>query len=112
VIINTETNEAVEFLLLGSSPTQAVLAPDDSLLFVSDSAAGHVVPVAIDQRRVARPITVGQQPGPLTFTPGGDMLLVVDTQSNDLAVVRTATGGLITLIPVGAHPRDIALKEF
>ena len=76
------------------------------------SAAGHIVPVAIDQRTVARPITVGQQPGPLAFTPGGDMLLVADTQSNDLAVVRTATGGLITLIPVGAHPRDIAIKEF
>jgi YVTN family beta-propeller protein len=48
----------------------------------------------------------------LALTPGDDMLLVVDSQSNDLAVVRTATSGLITLIPVGQRPRDIAIKMF
>jgi hypothetical protein len=57
------------------------------------------------------------------LTPGGDILLVVDTSSNDLAVVRTktiATGqpGLspprppTALIPVGAQPRDLAIKVF
>jgi YVTN family beta-propeller protein len=48
----------------------------------------------------------------MLLTPGSDLLLVVDTQSNDLAVVRRDTGGLITLIPVGQRPRDIAVKEF
>ena len=40
------------------------------------------------------------------------MLLVADAASNDLAVIRTETGGLITLIPVGPKPRDIAIKVF
>jgi YVTN family beta-propeller protein len=40
------------------------------------------------------------------------MLLVVDATSNDLAVLRAKTGGLITLIPVGSHPRDVAVKVF
>jgi hypothetical protein len=47
---------------------------------------------------------------------------VVDTASNDLAVIRTriaqpssALGppqSPITLIPVGPHPRDLAVKIF
>jgi hypothetical protein len=50
------------------------------------------------------------------------MLLVVDQISDDLAVVRSLAtssagvssppGGLITLIPVGRHPRDLAVKMF
>jgi YVTN family beta-propeller protein len=40
------------------------------------------------------------------------MLLVVDTASNDLAVIRVKTSSLITLIPVGSHPRDLAIKMF
>jgi YVTN family beta-propeller protein len=40
------------------------------------------------------------------------MLLVVDASSNDLAVIRAKTGGLITLIPIGSHPRDLAVKLF
>ncbi len=40
------------------------------------------------------------------------MLLVVDQGSNDLAVIRTLTGGLITLVPVGQGPRDLAVKAF
>jgi YVTN family beta-propeller protein len=111
-IVNTQTNDVAEFLLLGMAPTAGVLASDNSVFYVSDSMAGHVVPIAIDQRRVARPIQVGQRPGQLALTPGDDMLLVVDSQSNDLAVVRTATSGLITLIPVGQRPRDIAIKMF
>jgi YVTN family beta-propeller protein len=46
------------------------------------------------------------------LTPGGDMLLVVDATSGDLAVIRAKTGSLITLIPIGSHPRDLAVKLF
>jgi hypothetical protein len=51
------------------------------------------------------------------------MLLVVDTGSNDVAMVRTkmlpASSGMlsppfspITLVPVGSRPRDLAFKIF
>jgi len=41
-----------------------------------------------------------------------DILLVVDAASNDLAVIRPKTANLITLIPVGTRPRDLAIKVF
>jgi YVTN family beta-propeller protein len=44
--------------------------------------------------------------------PGEDLLLVVNEDSNDLAVVRVRTQSLLTMIHVGQRPRDIAVKVF
>ncbi|MGH9725245.1 MAG: YncE family protein, partial [Candidatus Acidiferrales bacterium] len=81
-------------------------------LYLCDSASGHIVPVLIQIRQVERPILVGQSPRTCMLTPGGDILLAVDSASNDLAVIRAETGSLITLIPLGAGPRDLAVKVF
>jgi YVTN family beta-propeller protein len=112
LIVNTLTNEVGDFLLLGMSPAAGTFSAPDQKLYVSDSAAGRVIPIAIDVRQAGRPIPVGQNPRTCLLTPGGDILLVVDTTSNDLAVIRAKTSSLITLIPVGARPRDIAIKVF
>jgi YVTN family beta-propeller protein len=40
------------------------------------------------------------------------MLLVVDESSDDLAVIRTRSDSLLTLIPVGSHPERLAVKTF
>jgi YVTN family beta-propeller protein len=101
-----------DFLVLGMSPFAGTLEADSGMLYVSDSAAGHVIPISIDARQIGRPITVGQAPRTCSLTPGGDILLAVDTASNDLAVIRVKTSSLITLIPVGSHPRDLAIKMF
>jgi len=37
---------------------------------------------------------------------------VVDAASNDLAAIRVKTSSLMTLIPVGGRPRDLAVKAF
>jgi len=55
---------------------------------------------------------VGQTPRDCITTPGGDLLLVVNSGSNDLAVIRPKTSALITLEPVGAQPREVAVKVF
>jgi YVTN family beta-propeller protein len=122
VVVDTSTNEVGDYVLLGLRPTSATFATLAGILYVSDSDASHVVPIAADARQVASPISVGQGPGASLITPGGDMLLVVDQVSDDLAVVRSLAtfsagvssppGGLITLIPVGRHPRDLAVKMF
>jgi YVTN family beta-propeller protein len=122
VVVDTSTNEVGDYVLLGLRPTSATFSVLPGILYVSDSEASHIVPIAIDARQVAPPISVGQGPGASLITPGGDMLLVVDQISDDLAVVRSLAssstgvssppGGLITLIPVGRHPRDLAVKMF
>ena len=122
LVVNTSTNEVDDFVVTGLDPVTATLS-SAGVLYVSDASAGHVVPVAIDQRQVLPPpIAVGEQPGASALTPGGDMLLVADQGSDDVAVVRTLAApattpappprGPITLVPVGGHPRDLALKVF
>ena len=123
VILNTQTNEVAEFLLLGLAPSQAVLTADAAMLYASDSAAGRVIAVNIFNRQVITTVSVGQNPGAIALTPDEDIVLVVDQDSNDLAVLRTRSilqqagatappSSLITLIPVGRRPRDLAIKGF
>ena len=116
--INTWTHEMADSMLLGSAPTTAIIAPDESEMYVTDRAASRVIPLDIYNRRLlGRPIRVGASPGQMRFSPterGAKpaMLLVVDEGSDDVAVIRTRSDSLITLVPVGPHPQRIAVKTF
>jgi DNA-binding beta-propeller fold protein YncE len=115
--INTWTHEVNDTVLLGSAPVSGVIAEDASRMYVSDRAASRVVPVDVLNRRAGKPIAVGASPDAMRFTltergERPSMLLALDEASGDLAVMRTRTDSLITLIPVGARPERIALKTF
>ena len=119
-VINTWTHEVGDYMVLGSAPTRGVLSADGSTLYVSDSAAGHVIPVDIANRRVLRepdkgkefPITAGQAPGAMRFDPDERLLIAVNQASGDVAVIRVLTNSLLTMIPVGDGPQDLAIKMF
>jgi YVTN family beta-propeller protein len=116
--INTWTHEVEDSMLLGSAPTNAIINSDASEMYVSDPAASRIIPVDIFNRRLlGRPINVGGSPSHMRFSPTDEgakapMLLVADESSDDLAVIRTRTDALITLIPAGPHPQRIAVKTF
>jgi YVTN family beta-propeller protein len=121
-VINTETHEVGDYMVLGSAPTRGVLSADASLLYVSDTAAGRVTPVDIANRRIIRdpnpekgfpfPIPAGDAPGALRFDPNETLLLVVSQGSGDLAVIRVRTNFLVTMIPVGERPQELAVKLY
>lgn len=115
--INTWTHEMGDTMLLGSAPASAILAPEASEMYVADRAAGRVMPLDILNRRTGKPITVGASPSAMRFNPTDpsekpSMLLVVDESSSDLAVIRTRTDSLITLIPIANQPQRLAVKTF
>ncbi len=116
--INTWTHEVGDHMVLGSAPTRGVLSADASLLYVSDTAAGRVTPVDIFNRRIVRepgkgfPVPAGDAPTALRFDPEENLLLVVSQGSGDLAVIRVRTNFLVTMIPVGEHPQELAVKLF
>jgi len=118
--INTWTHEVGDYMVLGSAPTRGVLSADGSLLYVSDTAAGRIIPVDVANRRILRepgqgfPIPAGDSPTVLRFDPSTPetLLLAVSQGSGDLAVVRVRTNFLVTMIPVGDHPQDLAVKLF
>jgi DNA-binding beta-propeller fold protein YncE len=116
--INTWTHEMSDYMLLGSAPATAIIASDASTLYVADRAAARVLPVDIYNRRIlSSPIAVGAFPSTMRFSPTdpgavSPMLLVIDESSDDLAVIRTRTASLLTLIPIGSHPQRLAVKTF
>ena len=118
--INTWTHEVGDYMVLGSAPTRGVLSSDGSLLYVSDTAAGRIIPVDVPNRRIIRepgqgfPIPAGDAPTVLRFDPSTPetLLLAVSQGSGNLAVVRVRTNFLVTMIPVGDHPQDLAVKLF
>ena len=121
IVVDTWTNDVAGYVMLGSSPDEAVLSPDGQLLYVSDAGASQIVPVQIGARQVLQPITTGQEPGVLEFASVGDTLLAVNSGSDQLAVIRTEgcsqasgspAGCLIALVPVGRSPSGLAVKEF
>ncbi len=67
-------------------------------------------------------VQVGSHPDALVLTPDEGHLLVVNSRSGDVAVVRmvktrdnskiSADRALVTLIPVGNQPNDIVIKAF
>ena len=114
-IIDTWRNEVEHFLLVGSSPSRGVVTASGDTLYLTDAEAGNVIPVDIGLRRVrpgTRPTPTGQRPGVCRLTPGEDLLLVVSEDSDALAVIRTRTQSLITMVPVGSRPTDLAVKVF
>jgi YVTN family beta-propeller protein len=74
--------------------------------------------VDILNRRIIRdpgkgfPIPAGDDPGALRFDPDEALLLVVSQGSGDLAVIRVRTNFLVTMVPVGDRPRDLAVKLY
>ena len=58
------------------------------------------------------PVPAGDSPTALRFDPAENLLLVVSQGSGDLAVIRVRTNFLLTMIPVGDHPQDLAVKLF
>jgi len=118
-VLDTWRNELGDARILGSSPTQGVYTPNGDLLFITDTAANQVRLVLAEFRQPLRPIPVGQHPVTVRFTDDERLLLVVNEGSEDLTVISGLTQALaqrqtppFTLIPLGARPRDLAIKLF
>jgi DNA-binding beta-propeller fold protein YncE len=67
---------------------------------------------SIDDGKMIGSIHVGDGPDAMAFSAEGHLLLVVDAKSGDVAVIRTMTHSLFTLLPCGTKPNDIVVKAF
>src|SRR5260370_7145723 len=91
-------------MVVGLAPESGVLNANADALYLSDSAAGRVLPIAIGVRHLASPIPVGREPVTCTMDPSGELLLVANQESNDLAVIRLRPSSFLTMVPVASHP--------
>jgi YVTN family beta-propeller protein len=115
----TTTNDVGGAYLMGDNPVQGLVSSDNSLLYEANLRAQDVTMYAIDDgRRATFPgnpsgsIHVGDGPSAMAFSAEGHLLFVVDTRSGDVAVVRTLSHALFTMLPTGRGPNAIAVKGF
>ena len=108
----TTTDEVSSAYLMGDDPIYGLVTVDNSTLYVADFNSQYVTPYAIDDGKRLGSIHVGDGPSALAFSSAGHLLFVVDARSGDVAVVRTASRSLFTVLPTGRAPNAIAVKAF
>lgn len=115
--VSTPTDDVSGATLMGADPVHGIVTRDNLLLYVSNFRSQEVAIYSIDDgRRVGGidggSIHVGDGPSAMAFSAAGHLLFVVDTRSGDVAVVRTSSRALFTLLPAGRGPNAIAIKAF
>lgn len=111
----TGTDDVSGAYLMGSHPVHGLVSADNLLLYVSNFRSQDLSIYSIeDSKRLVLPLPlhVGDGPDGLAFSARGNLLFVVDARSGDVAVIRTSTRSLFTLLPTGRLPNAIAIKAF
>jgi YVTN family beta-propeller protein len=113
--IDTSMNDVRGAYLMGSHPVHGLVSADNLLLYISNFRSQELSIYSIeDSKRLVLPLPlrVGDGPDGLAFSARGNLLFVVDARSGDVAVIRTSSRSLFTLLPTGRQPNAIAIKAF
>ena len=119
--IATGTNEVGGASLIGEHPSHGIVSADNTTLWVSNFSANTVGVYSIDDGQRINMIQVGDGPDALAFSSEGHLVLVANSRSGDVAVLRTTSyspqgarriGTLFTMLPAAKHPNAIAVKAF
>lgn len=108
----TGSNDVQGAYMMGDDPVVGLVSRDNSLLYVGNLLSQNVIVYSIDDGRRAGAVHVGDGPTAMAFSAAGHLLFVVDQRSSDVALVRTATTSLFTLLPAGREPNAIVDKSF
>jgi len=109
----TSTDDVGGAYLIGDDPVRGLVSADNAILYVANFRSQYVTAYSIDDgRRLAPSIRAGDGPVAMAFSNSGLLLFVVDNRSGDMAVVRTATMSLFTILPTNRSPNAIAVKAF
>ncbi len=89
-----------------------MVSRDNALLYVANQGSQYVTVYSVEDGRRIGSVRVGDGPSALAFSANGFLLFSVDSRSGDVAVVRTASRSLFTLLPAGREPNAIVDKAF
>ena len=108
----TGTDDVLGADLMGDDPVSGLVSRDNFLLYVGNLRSQNVIVYSIDDGKRVGQVNVGDGPSAMAFSALGHLLFVVDARSGDIAVVRTASFSLFTLLPAGRAPNAIVDKAF
>jgi len=113
--IDTSKDDVGGAYMIGDDPVRGLVSSDNSLLYVANFRSQYVTIYSIDDgKRLPLAMTphVGDGPAALAFSNSGLLLFVVDNRSSDVAVLRTDSRSMISMLPTGRAPNAIAEKAF
>jgi DNA-binding beta-propeller fold protein YncE len=110
-IYNT-TDEVGDTYTIGADPVRGLVSRDNALLYVANLRSQEVTVYSIEDGKRVDTIHVGDGPAAMAFSAAGHLLFVVDSRSGDVAVARTASQSLFTMLPAGRNPNAIVDKAF
>jgi YVTN family beta-propeller protein len=110
--IYATTDEVGDTYMIGEYPVMGLVSRDNALLYEANLHSPYVTVYSIDEGKRVDRVSVGDGPTAMAFSDAGHLLFVVDSRSDDVAVVRTATRSLFTMLPAGRNPNAIAVKAF
>jgi len=116
--IYASTDEVGDTYMIGEDPVMGLVSRDNSVLYEANLQSPDVTVYSIDDGKRIGAVHVGDGPTAMAFSGAGHLLFVVDSRSDDVAVVRTASkpeGGqvpLFTMLPTGRNPSAILVKAF
>ena len=96
-------------------PSRAIISRDNSTLWITDFGADSATLYSIDDGRIEASVRTGSHPDALAFSADEHLVLVADSASADVALIRTDSAGgptLLTVLPAGSQPNDIVVKDF
>ncbi len=108
----TNSNDVVGAHMMGDDPDCGLVSRDNSLLYVGDFLSQNLIVYSISDGRRVGSIHVGDGPSALAFSGNSYLLFAVDSTSGDVAVIRTSSQSLFTLLPTGRDPNAIVDKAF
>jgi YVTN family beta-propeller protein len=113
--VATTTDDVGGAYMIGDDPVRGLVSSDNALLYVANFRSQFLNIFSIDDgKRLPLALTphVGDGASALAFSNSGYLIFVVDNRSADVAVVRTLTRKLFTILPTGRGPNAIAVKAF
>lgn len=119
IVFPFDTLEVEQTVLAGRDP--GVMACSDipgGYLFVGNASGSDVSILDVESRKPIGAVQVGERPGFIAITPDNQYALILNRQSDDMAVIRIPairrnrahTGAaLFTMLPVGTDPVHAAV---
>ena len=109
VLVMNLNGTLVDEIYVGSRPQYMEVRPDGQVLYVT-RLGGPISVVDLEQKLVIKEIDSGDMPHRLSFTNGGEVLFVVNAESDTLSVIDSDKHEVIKTIPVGDSPGYVALN--
>src|SRR5918997_16716 len=109
VLVMNLNGTLVDEIDVGSRPQYMEVRPDGQVLYVT-RLGGPISVVDLEQKIVIKEIDSGGMPHRLSFTNGGDLLFVVNAESDTLSFIDSDKHEVIKTVPVGDSPGYVALN--